>query len=171
MTVRPMQTDDIPAVAETHVAAWQAAFRGILPDAVLDNLTQEEFVGIWQEIIERPNRTNLVVEEDGRAVGFVAYGPVSGGELGQSAVAAATEIYGIYTHPRCWRSGVGGKLLEAVIALVKPAGINRIVLWTMTENAVSRGFYEKYGFGLSGKTRRSRRYEKEFEEVEFVRLV
>ncbi len=171
MIVRPMQTQDIPAVAEAHLAAWQAAFRGILPDPVLDSLTEQEFVRTWQEIIKRPNRTNLVVEVHGQVVGFVAFGPVAVSEPGEPADTATREIYGIYTHPRFWRTGTGGRLLEEALERMKREGGRTVTLWTMSDNTVSRGFYEKHGFGLSGKTRRSQRYEKEFEEVEFTRLI
>jgi hypothetical protein len=33
--LRPATPADAPALARAHVASWRAAYRGILPDAVL----------------------------------------------------------------------------------------------------------------------------------------
>ena len=39
VTCRPMTDDDLDAVCELHVRAWQAAYRGIVPQAFLDGMT------------------------------------------------------------------------------------------------------------------------------------
>jgi hypothetical protein len=37
--VRPATPDDADAIASVHVRSWQAAYRGIVPDAMLDALS------------------------------------------------------------------------------------------------------------------------------------
>ena len=36
MRIRTANTDDAAAIAEVHVRSWQAAYRGVFPDDVLD---------------------------------------------------------------------------------------------------------------------------------------
>jgi hypothetical protein len=40
IVVRRATLDDAPAIARVHVAAWQRAYRGQMPDAVLDGLDE-----------------------------------------------------------------------------------------------------------------------------------
>ena len=42
MPVRTAQPDDAAAVAEVHVRAWQAAYRGLMADEFLDSLRPED---------------------------------------------------------------------------------------------------------------------------------
>jgi len=40
--IRPATPEDARAIAEVHVASWRYAYRGLLPDDVLDRLSVEE---------------------------------------------------------------------------------------------------------------------------------
>ena len=42
MNFRPAVTDDAMAVAHVHVRAWQAAYRGLMPDDHLAGLRPED---------------------------------------------------------------------------------------------------------------------------------
>ena len=95
MNVRRMRASDIADTARAHLAAWQAAYTGILSGTLLDGLSQSEFERAWREIIRRPERTNLVVEREGHAIGYIAFGPPA--EHGQDTTTG--EIYGLYVHP------------------------------------------------------------------------
>lgn len=41
VTVRPADEADAPAIAAVHVSAWRTAYRRLLPDEVLDQLSVE----------------------------------------------------------------------------------------------------------------------------------
>jgi len=51
--VRPMTLADAERVAEIHVQAWQVAYRGILPDEILDAIKLEERVALWRDTWRR----------------------------------------------------------------------------------------------------------------------
>jgi hypothetical protein len=38
MDIRPAGMEDVPEIAVAHVRSWQAAYRGLLPQAYLDGL-------------------------------------------------------------------------------------------------------------------------------------
>ena len=50
--------DDVPDVARIHVRSWQRAYRGQMPDSVLDSLDVEQ------------RATRCLRSEDGRGGGF-----------------------------------------------------------------------------------------------------
>lgn len=166
MRVRQMAPSDIPAVAQAHRRAWQVAYRGILSDALLDGLSPAEFERNWQGILRRPNRTTLVVEREGRVVGYAAFGP---NHEGQGNGSTAGEIVGLSVHPDHWGQGAGGQLLGEALAQLGQRGLTRAIVWTMRDNALARRFYEKHGFRLDGYGRESQRHGESFTEVRLSR--
>jgi ribosomal protein S18 acetylase RimI-like enzyme len=166
MRVRQMAPSDIPAVAQAHQRAWQVAYRGILSDGLLDGLSQAEFERNWQGILRRPNRTTLVVEREGRVIGYAAFGP---GHDGQRNGSAAGEIIGLYVHPDHWGEGAGGQLLSEALLQLGQRGLTRAVVWTMRDNALARRFYEKHGFRLDGYSRESQRHGERLTEIRLSR--
>jgi hypothetical protein len=62
MLIRAAQIEDAKQIAEVHVASWRAAYRGILPDSMLDNLSVEKRTELWQERLwGAAEATNLVL--------------------------------------------------------------------------------------------------------------
>ena len=80
-TIRPMTVADTSAVGDVHVRAWQAAYRGAMPDDYLDGLRSEDRADMWRRGIEEawPGGRD-VIEVDGRVAGFAAYGPENDGD-------------------------------------------------------------------------------------------
>jgi GNAT superfamily N-acetyltransferase len=66
----------------------------------------------------------VIAEEDGRAVGFVAFH----GEV----------LHALYVVPELWSRGIGSRLLE----LAGPVSS----LWVLEENRRARLFYERHGW-------------------------
>jgi ribosomal protein S18 acetylase RimI-like enzyme len=167
MNVRRMLVSDIAKVARAHLAAWQAAYAGILSDTLLDGLSQPQFERAWREIIRVPDRTNLVAEREGHVVGYIAFGPLSE----QQEDRTTGEIYGLYVHPDHWRRGAGKQLLAAALAQLGEQGVARVVVWSMRDNPIGRRFYHKNGFCLDGYGREGERHGERFLEVRLSRDV
>lgn len=168
MIIRFMKKEDISQVAMLHLASWQKAFRGILSDGYLDNLIREQFEEIWGRMIEMSNRTNLVAEKYGIVIGFIAFGPIREISNGKGDIG---EVYGIYVHPAQWRTGTGKKLLTIALKELKDKGFKKVCIWTMKDNDIARGFYEKLGFILTNEKRISKREEEEFSEVMYEIMI
>jgi GNAT superfamily N-acetyltransferase len=162
-----MLASDIADVARAHLAAWQAAYRGTLSDALLNGFSQREFERAWREIIRRPNRKNLVVEREGRVIGYIGFGPLSD----HYDDVATGEIYGLYVHPDHWRRGAGGQLLAAALEQLDDRGVVQVVVWTMRDNAIGLRFYQKHGFCLDGYGREAERHGERFLEMRLSRDV
>ena len=62
------------------------------------------------------------------------------------------EIYGFYSHPVAWGSGLASELLAETCSRFAMHS-DRVILWTLREAARARRFYEKSGFELTGGQR------------------
>lgn len=152
MQVRPARMEDVAALAALHVATWRAAYRGIMPDALLDGLSVETFEGHWAGHLARATRTNLVCDDEGRVIGFAAFGPARDLDVAAGRVG---ELYGIYVHPEHWDRRAGWMLWGAADDSLREQGYDGVVLWVLEENARARRFYERVGFVLDPKARKA----------------
>ena len=141
VTVRPARIRDAPAIGRVHVRAWQAAYRGHMPDDYLDGLRAEDRAAYWERALRRDDLrgTILVVERGGEVVGFAAVGPSPDPQ-------GAGELYAINLDPDHWGTGTGRALLEEAQAELARLGFGEAVLWVLTGNARARRFYEIAGW-------------------------
>src|SRR5580700_8633486 len=54
MLVRSATLADAPTIAAIQVASWQAAHRGIMPDALLNNLSVDQRRQMWENRLVGP---------------------------------------------------------------------------------------------------------------------
>jgi ribosomal protein S18 acetylase RimI-like enzyme len=147
MCVRPARPDDAPAIAAVHVAAWQSAYRGLVPADVLDRLDLAQRTAGWIPILADPHQHALVIEADGAVCGFASFGPARDDDLDPARTA---ELYSIYVAPEHWRRGLGRRLWDAAQAALTAAGFPEVVLWVFAANQPARAFYEAAGFAPDG---------------------
>lgn len=141
MKIRPETLDDVETVVAMHIRTWQTAYRGMLPDEVLDSLDQAEWVQRrlttpWDD----PDLHALVAEVDGEIVGFVRFGPERQNE-------DAGEIYAIYVDPAYWGTGVGDALMRIALETLPHKEIR---LWVLERNSRALSFYARYGLYPDG---------------------
>ena len=104
MFVRPGTVADAYAIADVHVRSWQAAYRGIVDDAVLDGLNPADRVDGIRRWLRSPGWH--VLEDDGLLIGFA--NAVQSRD--DDASPEVGEVTTIYLDPSAWRRG-GGRLL------------------------------------------------------------
>jgi ribosomal protein S18 acetylase RimI-like enzyme len=147
VSIRPGTVADAEAVERLRVAGWRQAYRGIIPDAVLDTMPVN--VQRRRAQIAQPPAGVLetVAVRDGAIVGWLAAGPSRdedrrGPDEG--------EIYACYVLPQQWRGGVGSLLMAHGTEALAAAGHGDITLWVLEANARARRFYEAFGFHPDG---------------------
>ena len=74
MPIREAEVSDAKGIAEVTVASWRVAYRGLLPDSLLDNLPVEDRESRWKRRISEHSWQTLVLAQKGRVIGFVAFG-------------------------------------------------------------------------------------------------
>lgn len=151
MRIRSATPDDAEAVAAVHVASWQATYRGVFADEVLDGPDlPANRLRLWQRLLgpDRPARSATVVAEEpeGAVVGF-AFTTTSRDDDGDDGTA---ELNAIYARPEAWGTGAGRELMAAAVAGLRDAGFRSVTLWVLDSNVRARRFYERAGFAPDG---------------------
>ncbi len=148
--VRPATPDDAAAIASVHVRSWQAAYRGIVPEAMLEALSIERRASWWRgELTEMiPPPGCWVVERSGRVVGFASIGTARGNSVGPGI----GELFTLYLEPEAWSQGLGRALNEQAIVGLRASGFRSAILWVLADNVRGRRFYERAGWQADGGT-------------------
>lgn len=164
MEIRQAISSDACNVAEVHVESWKYAYRGLIPDSILDNLSVENRTKFWGQAIESGNPQLLVVEKNSSLVGWVAFGSSRDGD----ATSQTGEIEAIYIHPSHWRQGFGEGLLSAAKNILIYQNYTCVTLWVLSGNIRATNFYEKQGFQVdSCSPKVSERGGKILEEIRY----
>jgi L-amino acid N-acyltransferase YncA len=146
--IRPATEDDVPAVAQIHVDGWRWAYRGLVPDALLETLSVDRREEMWRRGLarHRPGWELFVAERDGSVVGFVGCGPASDDDANERT----GEVYAIYLRPDVVGTGVGRALFARAAKHLRESGFSRATLWVLADNARTRRFYEIAGWRPDG---------------------
>lgn len=138
----------MPSIAEIHVRSWQAAYRGVLSDDLLDGLSVTEREASWQVLLgdTEHHSLNLVAEDEGGALaGFCAVTTPSRDAKEDEPLA---EVGALYVDPDRWREGAGAAMLIAAFEMLKERGWPDVVLWVLPENRRALAFYARFGFAI-----------------------
>lgn len=131
------QTDDRRAVSKVYEESWKFAYRGIVPQAYLDSISE----GQWASHIDQTGRKNLVMIQNGVIIGTSGFGRSRMAEMDGFG-----EIISLYILPEYIGKGYGRCLLQAAVGELKKMGFDKIYLWVLEKNQNARFFYEKCGF-------------------------
>jgi GNAT superfamily N-acetyltransferase len=117
------------------------------PDAFGTLLAEDEARPLpeWRARLERPDVATFLAVVDGRD-GGVATGTAYEGQEG------AAGLFSMWTAPEFRGRGVGGALVEAVVAWARGAGYRRVLLDVADGNLPAIRLYEKRGFAPNGET-------------------
>jgi GNAT superfamily N-acetyltransferase len=146
--IREATPGDAEAIANVHVRAWRAAYRGQLTDEYLDGLRPEDRLPQHRDSLEHPREgwRTWVVEEAGRVVGFAVTGPSEDADADQRT----GEVYAIYLEPDRMGTGVGRSLFAHAVDDLRERGFGSATLWVLESNERTRRFYEAAGWRPDG---------------------
>jgi GNAT superfamily N-acetyltransferase len=154
--VRRARASDAGDVARVQVACWRCGYAGIVPEALLGELTgeqaQEVWRGRWREAITSPPTSRhrvLVAVADGTVVGFASLGPATDGDRWPGTDA---EIYELRVAPGQTGQGHGSRLLHAVADTLAEDGFRTVSTWVLEADEALRRFLESAGWAADGAT-------------------
>ncbi|GAB3198658.1 GNAT family N-acetyltransferase [Geodermatophilus arenarius] len=157
VSVRPAVAADAAEVARVQGDTWRTAYADVLPPAALEGWDAAAAEAAWRAAITAPPTAAhgvLVALDDGRVVGFAAFGPaeLSDGEQPHPA-GPTTELAVLLVEPRWGRRGHGSRLLAAVADLAAGTGAARLTAWVPEADRVTAGFLESAGWDRDGRAR------------------
>jgi len=116
VVVRTAGAADAEAVAAVEIAAWKTAYRGIVPDWVIDGLDLEQEAAVWRGRLRQQEVVRVAVAEldespePRRLVGYVTEAPARGADE-----AGLGEVWAIYVDPAAQGRGAGRALMDAAV--------------------------------------------------------
>ena len=165
--IRAAIPEDALAVARVHVRSWQAAYRGLIPQAYLDSLKPEVWAAKYGFQRTDPERPTTLVAVDGDGIrGLAMTGPYRGDDLTD-----VVELLAIYADPQHWGAGVGRLLAAAAREQMRSDGFTEAALWVLDGNVRARRFYERDGWALDGARRTKTIAGAELDEVRYRRAL
>ena len=160
--IRKATLDDVEAISTIKVEGWQSAYKNIISDEYLNNMSIQRTIEKNTKNFDR--YPFIVAEHDNEVVGFCGYDFGNIEELDNNA---DCELRGIYVKPDMKRNGIGRKLINYVKKEFLKANKEQMILWCLKENYPSRKFYESMG-GVAGKCKTSEFGGKEYEIISYL---
>ena len=147
MEVRAAVVGDAGLIAALNATGWRTGFRGLISDAYLT--AYDGLPDLRHETLAEPGDDDIqLVAIDGQQlVGWVSGGPAHDGDLGPGAY----EVRACYVDPARWRSGIGRRLMAALIDRLDTGRWTHLVLWTVRDAAPTNAFYESLGMARDGQ--------------------
>ncbi len=145
LNTREAVSSDAPAIAAIHNSAWQAGYRGLLPDELLESLDVADRTAFWADVIGRHRDASVltVAELGGEVCGFADLRP-------SVERAAAGTVGAVYVAPGRWREGIGTALMQAVERTARHKGFTALELHVLVGNDRAARFYERLGWVSNG---------------------
>jgi ribosomal protein S18 acetylase RimI-like enzyme len=138
--IRKAAPEDAPAIGLVQVESWRKTYSGIVPDAYLAALDDEERAAAWKQDLVSGRMFVFVAEDQWGIFGFIAGGGIRDAIEGYDA-----ELYAIYLMPARQRRGVGQELALTLRDAFLMNGFNSMVVWVLERNLPAVSFYKRIG--------------------------
>jgi ribosomal protein S18 acetylase RimI-like enzyme len=138
--IRKALPEDAPSIGLVQVESWRRTYAGIVPDAHLAALDDEESAAKWMQYLQAGRMFIFVAEDQWGIFGFIA-----GGGIREPIDGYDAELYSIYLMPARQRRGVGQELTLALREAFLMNGFNSMVVWVLEQNLPGVSFYQRLG--------------------------
>jgi ribosomal protein S18 acetylase RimI-like enzyme len=141
--LREAVPDDLGGIVAVFLDCWRQSYRGVLPDRLVDQMTDEAANDLWRRALSSREATVLVGVRDDIVLAVTRY-----------ALEGSTGfVHSLYVSPEARGLGLGRRLLERDATDLAAAHATSATLWVFADNAPSIGFYRACGWLPDGATR------------------
>ena len=148
ITIRKALPEDAYDYAMCHISCWQSAYKGIVSDEFLSNMTveKEQRIERYRKVLTEPGDCEYycVLHEE-ILVGFLIINKSQ--DEDKSYIG---EIWAIYLIEKFREKGYGKEILAFAVNELKRIEPKEIFLWVFEKNHNARQFYEKCKFSFDG---------------------
>jgi GNAT superfamily N-acetyltransferase len=137
MEIRRARPEDALWIGDYHHRCWIEGYAGLVDQATLDSLRVEDQIARWAcALREEPDVPVVVALVGGVPVAHVRV--------------EADTITNVYVDPHYWGGGIGRTLLSVGEDLLRTAGHEFGVLWTIVGNERAIALYASAGWAPDG---------------------
>jgi len=141
--LREAGPDDLAGIVSVFLDCWRQSYRGVLPDRLVDQMTDDAAYDLWRRSLSAPGATVVVAVRDAVVLGVTRY-----------ALDGSTGfVHSLYVSPDARGLGLGRRLLDRAAADLAAAQATSASLWVFADNAPSIGFYAACGWLPDGVIR------------------
>lgn len=135
--IRIATAADAEGIASVRITSWRQAFKDIIPQSYLNNMSLESSTQLWSQILAASTDAacTFVVEVDHKILGFASGMTVANNPQGFDA-----ELTGVYVLPEIQGEGVGRRLVKKVMTTLAKAGAKNMLTWVLAQNQSARDF-------------------------------
>jgi GNAT superfamily N-acetyltransferase len=144
LVVRRARPADAASLARVHVQSWREAYRGIIPQTYLEQLSVTAHERQWRRSLGGGGWA-FVAEWEQRVVGFASAG------LARARRDATGELYLLYVLRACHGCGIGRALFDACHYELARCGHQGLLVWVLADNPARR-FYQRLGGEPAGES-------------------
>lgn len=144
--IRQARLADALKVADIQVRAWHQAYKGIVADSLLQEITLARKKSDWEQALTKNPSCAIVATIEDRVLGWASFGTSRDKDTDR----ATGELYAMFVDPDRWRNGIGRSLMRHVELELSKTFLSA-TLWVLEHNQPARKFYERFGFALEPK--------------------
>ena len=139
INIRLANENDLTTVEQLAREIWPVAYDGIVPPQQLVYMLDLIYnnTALRDQLLNQQH-TFLMVEQDGKSIGFASYSTVAPG---------ISKLHKLYVHQSTQGQGIGKLLVDHIIAQLQPLSVHTLRLNVNRYNK-ARFFYEKLGFEI-----------------------
>ena len=126
---------DALTIIRTRQKVWDATYRGIYPDDVIDHFDYDWHLQAEQNRLRNNNFHCFMVMDGSHCVGYYSYGPVR----------KRFRMHSLYLLPAYRKNGLGRQIFEQVKSSAIEAGFDGMYLDCHPDNHNALGFYLHMG--------------------------
>lgn len=147
--VRAAAPVDAETLGDVSGRAWEATYRGMIPDAALDEWIDTAHQS-WRDAFsgqaaETPWRC-WVADRSGTVVGYATTSPARDNWL--TPPEGAGELTNLYLEPEAIGTGLGRMLYQHAVDDLRRRGFDPLVVWAFRDNGRAIRFYERMGLAI-----------------------
>ena len=141
LRIRDGHEKDVDLIKEIAYKVWPDVYNSILPPGQVAYMLELIYsVESLKNQIQRLHHHFLILEQEGRGVGFASYSEVNNSNFKLNKLYVLTELQG---------KGAGGMLLDRVINNIKQEHAKSLMLTVNRDNLNAKHFYAKRGFKVT----------------------
>lgn len=141
LSFRPAKAADAALISRIFARSWRGMYREVIDPDYLDRLPEEYWVPSLRSWLESGQFSGQFICINDVPVGCVIYGRGR-----DAAYEGWGEIVSLYLLPDYTRMGLGGRLLNEALRLLRADGYKKVYLWAIDGSHAAKNFYARHGF-------------------------